>query len=348
MYKIFQEIQPILWVFENKKNIDFSPSYQRMGRIWNKEQKQLLMDSIINGFDIPKLYFQFMPKFENSSQIYNYAVIDGKQRLEAIFDFFENKFTLSKEFRFLNGEDENLYGDISGLSFSEIQKKSSSLISRILDYQLTIVFMETDDPNLINETFVRLNSGISVNTAEKRNASGGILAQKMKSLYMNHEFFKDTIRMTNARYAHFDLALKFLMLEMKEKDLGKKSVDKFVQIQKEFDENCEEALSKVVCKIDRFVKEFDNKDLLLSKKSLIVTLFSVLDQIPNGKIKAFLSYFETNRKVAMENADNNKTDTNMIEFTRLLQQGADKYISLNGRKIIMEKYLHKYLQEMQS
>jgi uncharacterized protein with ParB-like and HNH nuclease domain len=99
MFKIFQENKSISWILSQKKYINFSPAYQRRGNVWGREQKQLLIDSIINGYDIPKLYFQFMPQDVNATEIYNYAVIDGKQRLEAILDFVEDRIAISKDFK---------------------------------------------------------------------------------------------------------------------------------------------------------------------------------------------------------------------------------------------------------
>jgi len=343
MFKISQEYKSVAWIIEQEKYIDYSPSYQRMGNVWSKGQKQLLIDSIINGFDIPKLYFQFMPQSMDATRIYNYAVIDGKQRLEAINDFLSDKLPLADNFEFINEKDKEFFDCIAGKTFSQIKNLEPSIVSRILQYKLCIVFMNTDNPETINETFVRLNSGVGVNTAEKRNASGGNLAEQMKNLYMTSPFFTKKIRMTNARYAHFDLALKFLMIEMGHDDLGKSTVNRFVASEKDFDCRCQTALQSVVAKIDRFVDEFDDKDKFLSKKNLIVTLYSIVDEVPAGSLKRFIEYFELSREIAMSMEDKTQADPKMIEFTRLLQQGADKKFSLEGRKVIMQSYLHTFL-----
>ncbi len=340
MFKIFQDYKSIEWILEQQDYIDFNPPYQRMGKIWNKEQKQLLIDSIFNGFDIPKLYFQFMPQ---NSVTYNYAVIDGKQRLEAILDFVNDEFPISENFCFVNEKDNNFYSNLAGKYFSEIDEKDSAIIANFFQYKLCIVFMDTDNPDIINETFIRLNSGIGVNTAEKRNASGGNLSLRMKELYSTDKFFTQKIKMTNARFAHFDLALKFLMLEMGYDNLAKSTVDKFVLENKMFDADCENALNIVKSKLNRFVEEFNDKDKLLVKKSLIVTLYCILDEIPIGKIKEFLNFFELNRKIAMEAEDKTTVPPEMIEFSRCLQQGADKKASLEERKNIMQNVLHIFL-----
>src|SRR5690554_1319054 len=88
------------WWNSRRDKIDFDPPYQRKGRLWSEKDKAFLIDSILNGFDIPKLYmadFQYGVSALNEKKL-PYAIIDGKQRLEAIFDFFDNKLTLDRNF----------------------------------------------------------------------------------------------------------------------------------------------------------------------------------------------------------------------------------------------------------
>ena len=44
-----------------KENIDTNPDYQRPA-VWSTSQKQLLMDTILRGYDIPKLYLRQISK----------------------------------------------------------------------------------------------------------------------------------------------------------------------------------------------------------------------------------------------------------------------------------------------
>ncbi|HEN3664370.1 TPA: hypothetical protein U5E42_004211, partial [Yersinia enterocolitica] len=41
----------IMMLHAEKDEIQLSPEYQRLGGIWNKEKKQLLIDSILNDYD---------------------------------------------------------------------------------------------------------------------------------------------------------------------------------------------------------------------------------------------------------------------------------------------------------
>lgn len=72
-----------------KEVVDLDPPYQRERNVWKPAARSALIDSIINGFDVPKLYFETATtrKVGPTGLTYQYAVIDGKQRLETILAF---------------------------------------------------------------------------------------------------------------------------------------------------------------------------------------------------------------------------------------------------------------------
>ena len=337
MFKLFQEIKSIKWIYNQQKSIDFSPAYQRHGDLWKKTQQQLLIDSILNKLDIPKFYFQFMPS-EVKNLHYNYAIIDGKQRIEAILGFINDKIPLSNKFSFLDNSYYHKYGDISGKRFSDIERDAPALIAQFWQFELSIVFIDTTTPDIINELFIRLNSGIPVSTTEKRNANGGILSLKIQELCDSSDFFTQKIKLTNRRFAQNDLALKLLMLEMGEWDLTKKSVDKFLVDNKNF-QSCSKAFATLKSKINYISEAFEENDYLLSKKNIIITLYTVIDLIPSTKLRSFMQYFENHRTSESTPTEN----VALKEFTRLLQQGADKKSSIQERSKIMKYYINKFL-----
>lgn len=70
--------------------VDFDPPYQR-GLVWNDDQKTALLDSIFQNIEIGKFTFnrcEFGTKPTNKL----YEIIDGKQRLTAICEFYEGRF----------------------------------------------------------------------------------------------------------------------------------------------------------------------------------------------------------------------------------------------------------------
>ena len=66
---------PILSVCGNRNRIDTNPDFQRPA-VWRIGQKQLLIDTILRGYDIPKLYWRKVNKSPEK-----YEVVDGQQRL---------------------------------------------------------------------------------------------------------------------------------------------------------------------------------------------------------------------------------------------------------------------------
>src|ERR1700722_13147633 len=96
------EPHTLTWWRNRKEKIDMDPPYQRRGRLWSATDKQYLIDSILNGFDVPKVYMADFTWGDSplNRQKLPYAIIDGKQRLLAIFDFFGGSITLNKDFKY--------------------------------------------------------------------------------------------------------------------------------------------------------------------------------------------------------------------------------------------------------
>src|SRR5438477_136069 len=92
----------VILTYLEREKVFMNPPYQRPANVWSAEKKQLLIDSIVNRFDVPKLYFHEYPEpklIEGKKR--KYAVIDGKQRLLAVWDFIDNVFTLPDKFEYL-------------------------------------------------------------------------------------------------------------------------------------------------------------------------------------------------------------------------------------------------------
>jgi hypothetical protein len=67
--------------------VNFEPEYQRE-YVWELDDKVKLIDSIFNNVDIGK--FLFIHK--DFGDKYLYEILDGKQRMRAILDFYEDRF----------------------------------------------------------------------------------------------------------------------------------------------------------------------------------------------------------------------------------------------------------------
>jgi hypothetical protein len=158
-----------LVVYSERDEIKLDPDYQRISGIWTLEKRQLLIDSIINGFDVPKLYFhEFVPPKKISGKKYRYAIVDGKQRIQTVWDFIDGKISLSEDFEYLR--DSTIKA--AGLGYSQLAEKYPQLKSRFDATPIDIVTIRTNDIDLIEDMFSRLNEAVPLNAPEKRNAFG--------------------------------------------------------------------------------------------------------------------------------------------------------------------------------
>lgn len=85
-------------IFRLSRDRDFiliPPECRRPGA-WNLKKQRLFLDSLFNGYDSPKLYFRDLRK--NKKGAHNYALIDGRQRLQCVWDFMDGKISLAKNF----------------------------------------------------------------------------------------------------------------------------------------------------------------------------------------------------------------------------------------------------------
>ncbi len=196
----------VVQLYEWRDQIDLDPPYQRIS-VWEKEQKQSFIDSVINGFDIPKIYFHEIPPQSDKANKYKYSVIDGKQRMLALWGFMSNEVTLPPNFVFF--EDEGLKA--AGRKYSQLMSDFPRLRARFDSFDLPITVVKSDDEDFIDELFTRLNTQFSLSAPELRNALGGPIPMLIRKVG-HSAFLTESVDITNRRLQHFDLAAKFLYL----------------------------------------------------------------------------------------------------------------------------------------
>ena len=140
--------------------INTDAEYQR-GKVWSRPQQALLIDSILRGFDIPKIYVRKLPPGGN----HLFDVIDGKQRLTAIWRFVSDDFSLSR-----NAECFPDLGNLSGKRWSQLPASAKDVLQFA---SVTVSAIENATDENIHELFLRLQKGEPLRSAEKRNAMAG-------------------------------------------------------------------------------------------------------------------------------------------------------------------------------
>lgn len=333
------------WLNEFKRGrMDTSPPYQRRSNLWSRWKRAHLLDSILNGFDVPKFYVADFNVGNSKLNIESkpYAVIDGKQRFEAIFDFMEDVFPLNVSSKLLD-EDARWIG---GKTYSEIRDKHASIAQRIDAFAPVVMSVRASEEALIEQLFVRLNSGVSVNGAERRNAMPGPVPQALRTLTL-HPFFEEQIRFSTNRMQEFNLAAKLLIFEWsggfvdtKAKDLDlfvDKAADGFDEIERRlnaatsrskrksieadlaaFLEPYEQAEVRVLETLEHMAKIFSERDSLLGKQGAIPIYYWIVKKNPQLRkyFRDFLAEFEPSVLEAIRNArdDPQSADPVLVAF----------------------------------
>ena len=127
------------------------------GSRWTKEDRQLFIDSVLNGITLPMFYL-YMCLTKEREFLYN--VEDGKERLTAIADFYEGELPLSEGFRFMNGSAlaEKLGTDgheLAGMCYDDISMKYPIVAGTFLNGSIDCTVFDEDDRENVAETFRR-------------------------------------------------------------------------------------------------------------------------------------------------------------------------------------------------
>lgn len=339
----------IMRLYSEKDEILLSPDYQRMGGVWTLEKKQLLMDSILNDYDIPKIYLHAFSREQKKKDGFAYAVIDGRQRLESIWQFIEGKFTLADDF--LYQDDESIR--LARLGYSDIAASYPKIKIKFDSFVLPVVGVDTDDQELIEDMFSRLNEAVPLNAAEKRNALGGELVAAIRDI-AGHGFFTRCVAFGNKRFQHREVAARFILVEENTRTLGK-----IIDTKKEYLDALArnyrsgktglvtDVKATVLAVLDFMAAIFIEKDELLRAQGNMVLYYLLCKsaiqtgtaaQINRERLYAFRDQVRDNRIRAEENyAD---ASFELLEFDRLSQQGTNDSSNIRERLNVIAQFLN--------
>lgn len=338
----------ILRLLFEKESINLSPEYQRNGEIWPTEKRQLLIDSILNDYDIPKIYFHNLSLNERKKNGFEYAVIDGRQRIETIFKFVNGDFSLSDDFNYLLDPKVKAGGHF----YKDIAEHFPKLRMAFDSFELPIICVETNEMELIDDMFLRLNEAVPLNAPEKRNAIGGPLVKSIKRL-AKHEFFKKKVKISNKRFQHLEIAIRLLFIEHyleyedKYYDTKKVFLDELVRIYKKSSTLKTSRIEDKVTKIlNDFCSIFADNDPILRTQSIIPIYYLALRKANENNTTTKLNRIKLiefkekvrSNKIVAEN-DMSKANYELIEFDRMSLQGTNDAGSIRERSRILIEYL---------
>ncbi|MBY6206873.1 MULTISPECIES: DUF262 domain-containing protein [Halomonas] len=151
-------------------NFRVNRQYQRK-LVWTFEEKRRLIDSVLSGYPIPLILLATKVDEEG---VKKYEIIDGMQRLNAVFSFMENKFDI--EGKYFDIEQSARAKQVSEEGGFEVKGEMFGLLdaeqcANLLEYTFAITEFPAVDPDAVNEVFGRINAyGRQLSAQEKRQA----------------------------------------------------------------------------------------------------------------------------------------------------------------------------------
>jgi len=239
------------------------PDWQRQ-EVWDRPKKQQLIDSILRGWRLPKFYFVRV-----SDDPEQYEVVDGQQRLTAIFDFFDNQLPLAPKTAERFG----------GQSYKTLHPTVSD---RFDDFQIQFDIIEEGDEREIKEFFQRLQQGLQLSSSERLNAVHSKLRDFARKL-AKHQFFQAKVAIADRRYAHFDIVSKIAAIEIEGIDAGLRYDDlkQLFEDQSGFSPRSKvgQRLSETLAFLNRM---FASRSPLLKNRTVVQSLATLVSRIIEG------------------------------------------------------------------
>jgi len=136
------------------KRLVINPYFQRRN-VWTPNAKVYLIDTILRQLPIPKIYMR--QKVDLEAHTSYREVVDGQQRLRAIFDFASDNIILTKRAK-----------EYAGLTYSTLSDEDKETF---LSYPIAVAQLINASDEDVLEVFARLNSyTLPLNPQELRHA----------------------------------------------------------------------------------------------------------------------------------------------------------------------------------
>ncbi len=312
---------PIATVCGMKPRINTEPDFQRPP-VWAMAQKQLLIDTIIRNYDVPKFYLR-----KTNSRPDRYDVVDGQQRLRAIWEFREGKFRLPKDADPIDGE------MIAGLTYEQLPDEARTIFDI---YPLDIVVLEETEEDEVRELFLRLQNGTTLKAQEKRNAYSGAMRHFVRSV-AGHQFFS-SVAFNNSRFTHDLVAAQLMCLELAGRPANIKNADlnRMYEHHQSFDPRSPEAraLHKT---LDLLYEIFPEKTPELERYN-VITLYCVMAELHRNYVMSVIKPamaqwffdFESERR-RQEAVPPDGADSEWVTYKEKISHSTDSEDSIKWR-----------------
>ena len=162
--------QTIRWFVDRNAagELELDPPFQRRS-VWSLDYQRYFIDTLMRDYPSPPI---FLEEVIDPGEPTQYNVIDGKQRLTAVFAFMNGEFNLA-EYQKEEGFEDAYWVDLA----KETQ-------TNILRYPVTVEQIQDTNESELRDAFDRLNRNVARLTAQElRHAQfPGVFLERMESL----------------------------------------------------------------------------------------------------------------------------------------------------------------------
>lgn len=206
--------------WHDKGQLVLAAKFQRRD-VWSSNARSYLMDTIIRGKPIPKIYMR--QDINRKTRRTIREIVDGQQRLRAVLSFVKDGFTISRTHNV----------ECAGKHFSELDEDTQG---DILKYEFVVDLLQDMPDEEVYDIFARLNTySLTLNAQELRNAryfgefktSVYDLAREFMAFWEKNRIFphRKILRMAEVEFVSELLIAMSIGIQGK----SKRAIDKFYE-----------------------------------------------------------------------------------------------------------------------
>jgi len=333
--------------------IDLDADYQR-NPVWSTTDQELLLDSIANDIDIPKIYLASV--IDNNQ--FDYECIDGKQRIITLLNFYKPEEKVGTD----DQKPPKLKVFEKKFTYEELKTIHPSIAKKIDDYPLDFVVYRKqdfeDNENYIRLIFKRLNLGTELNSGEKLNAKTGTVRDFVfQKIGKDGPFFKKTSLSAKRFSREFTIA-QIVVNSFKRKEIGEYIRVRLPELENFFDEQYklspeDQTFTRVKKVLELMEQAFGDNAKAISSRGVASSAYFFFEYLyENRKENLFSEFVEFYIKLLKEIKVNlaimrelkePKNKTIIEEFHRYVSQASAEASSFTRRENFLKKAFEYYL-----
>ena len=324
---------------DEKKVLSFDHPIQRKSEQWSDTQKSLLIHSMLANYPVPNIYVlreDSQELDEKNKPVFNYFVMDGKQRLTSVLSYIWGEFPLDENIPAIIIEDVEY--QIAGKYFCDLEEPVQYEIKR---YKFDIIAFEECSNREIEEIFFRLNNSTPLTKSQVAKAKVGVEIAEFINELLTSKFFTVSCNFSKAQLKASDdqkVLIQSMMLldtnnvpDFELKDFSENSILEYSEsIRGTYTDKQSNILKSA---IQYLTDAFPEKNKQLRKIS-IPTLVYMADIAEDKEIKPmyFRQWFEFFTE----------EDELMEDYKTFCSTGSTKLEKVQGRLAVMTKSFCKY------